>query len=103
MTDDSFIGALELILRDPNVFGVIVLALHHVPGVTSALPKRIADISKEYKKPIVAMDVGSSQYAVEFRKLFEREGIPAYPEPERAVKAMRALVHYGIARRFLKD
>ncbi len=102
-TDDSFIGALELILQDPNVFGVIVLALHHVPGVTSELPKRIAEVSRGYGKPIVAMDVGSSQYAVEFRKLFEREGIPAYPEPERAVKAMRALVRYGIARKSLKE
>lgn len=98
-TDDSFVGALDAILQDPNVFGVILLALHHVPGVTSALPERIADVSKRYKKPIVAMDVGSSRYAVEFRKLFEKEGIPAYPEPGRAVKAMRALVHYGIVRR----
>ncbi|MEM4477360.1 MAG: CoA-binding protein [Candidatus Korarchaeum sp.] len=102
-TDDSFIGALELILQDPNVFGVIVLALHHVPGVTSELPRRIADVSRGYRKPVVAMDVGSSRYAVEFRKLFEIEGIPAYPEPERAVKAMRALVQYGIARRSLRD
>ncbi|RDD53749.1 MAG: CoA-binding protein [Candidatus Korarchaeota archaeon NZ13-K] len=98
-TDDSFVGALESILQDPNVFGVIVLALHHVPGVTSQLPKRIAEVSRGYGKPIIAMDVGTSQYAVEFRRSFEREGIPAYPEPERAVKAMRALVHYGMVRR----
>ncbi|ACB07884.1 acetate--CoA ligase family protein [Candidatus Korarchaeum cryptofilum] len=99
-TDDSFVGAMEAILEDPGVHGVVVLALHHVPGVTWELPRKLAEVVKRYKKPVVAMDVGSSQYAVEFRKMFEREGIPAYPEPERAVKAMKALVHYGLVRRY---
>lgn len=102
-TDDSFTGALDAILQDPQVHGVILLALHHVPGVTSELPGKIASVVRKYEKPIVAMDVGSSPYAVEFRKMFEKEGIPAYPEPERAVKAMKALVQYGIVRRSLRN
>lgn len=102
-TDESFTSALEVILQDPGVHGVILLALHHVPGVTSELPRKIANTAKNYRKPIVAMDVGSSPYAVEFRRMFEREGIPSYPEPERAVKAMKALVQYGIVRRSLRE
>ncbi len=94
-TDDSFVRSMEILLRDDGVDGVIVLALHHVPGVTAELPSKLARIARRYNKPVVAMDVGSSQYAREFRESFEVEGIPAYPEPERAVRAMKALVDYG--------
>lgn len=94
-TDYSFVEAMKILLEDDNVDGIIVLVLHHVPGVTAELPSKLASLSKKYDKPVVAMDVGSSQYAREFRELFEREGIPAYPEPERAVRAMKALVTFG--------
>ncbi len=97
-TDDSFVESMRILLEDENVDGIIVLALHHVPGVSAELPSKLARLAKEYDKPVVAMDVGSSQYAREFRELFEREGIPAYPESERAVRAMKALVEFGRAK-----
>ncbi len=101
-TDDSFVEAMRILLEDDNVDGIIVLALHHVPGVTANLPNKLASLSKSYDKPVVAMDVGSSQYAKAFREMFEIEGIPAYPESERAVRAMKALVSYGMIKKSSK-
>jgi len=100
-TDDAFVESLDVLLDDPNVDGVVVLPLHHVPGLTSSLPERIAQISRERGKPIVVCDIGMGTYGNAFREEFERRGIPAYPTPERAARAMLALVRYGEARRRL--
>ncbi len=94
-TDESFTKALRILLEDENVDAVAILALHHVPGLTSKLPEKLASIAKEYDKPVVAMDVGSSTYARAFREKFEEVGIPAYPEPERAIRAIKGLVEFG--------
>ncbi len=96
-TDESFVEALKVLVDDPHVDGIIMLALHHIPGVTGELPDKIAAVDMK-GKPIVMVDVGEGSYAKEFRRRFEEFGIPAYPEPERAVRAMKALVDYGSVR-----
>ncbi len=96
-TNESFVESLRVLVDDPQVDGIIMLALHHVPGVTGELPSKIAAVDMK-GKPIVMVDVGEGSYAREFRRRFEQLGIPAYPEPERAVRAMKALVDYGSVR-----
>ena len=94
-TDESFTKALRILLEDNGVDAVAILALHHVPGLSSELPIKLAEIAEQYQKPVVAMDVGSSAYARAFREKFEEVGIPAYPEPERAIRALKGLIEFG--------
>ncbi len=96
-TDEHFVRSLEVLLGDPGIDGVVVLALHHVPGVTDELPSKLARVAADGGKPVVACDIGQGSYSVAFRDLFDRAGIPASPPPERAARAMVHLIRYGEA------
>ncbi len=97
-TDESFVYALEAALDDKNTDTIMIIGLHHVPGVTDELPKKLIDAirRKNTNKPVVFCDVGGAEYAIKFRRLFEKAGIPAYPTPERAALVLRNLADYGV-------
>ena len=102
--DEAYVKSLEILLESPVVDGVIVLALHHVPGLTGNLPEKLAEVAKGIDKPVIFCDIGEGEYAAAFRERFEELGFPAYPTPERAAIAMAALTTYGtIRRKFLES
>jgi len=94
-TDDSYAYATEALLRAKEIDAVIVLALHHPPTVTDAMPKKLINIIKDYHKPVIAIDVGSIGVSLWVRKMFDNSSIPAYPLPVRAIYGMKALIQYG--------
>lgn len=96
-TDESFAYSLEAALDDENTDAIMIIGLHHVPEVTDKLPWKLLEVIKRKKvpKPIVFVDVGGADYAIEFRAKFERAGIPAYPTPERAAAVLKKLADYG--------
>ncbi|MEM4533885.1 MAG: CoA-binding protein [Candidatus Korarchaeota archaeon] len=96
-TDESFVYALEAVLDDKNTDSVMIIGLHHVPGVTDQLPKKLVEVieEKDTNKPVAFCTVGGADYAVRFRKSFEEAGIPTYPTPERAALVLKNLADYG--------
>ena len=94
-TNESYKAALEYVLSDDSYDAILLIALHHVPLLTSEFIDEIANITFKYKKPIVAVDVGGAEMAIWVREKFDRLGIPAYPTPERGISAINALVKYG--------
>jgi acyl-CoA synthetase (NDP forming) len=44
---------------------------------------------------MVACDIGETEMALYIRSRFDKLGVPAYPSPEDAARAMVALVKYG--------
>ncbi|RLE60548.1 MAG: CoA-binding protein [Thermoprotei archaeon] len=98
-TSEMYIETLDVLLRSNEVDIILVLALHQVPGIRDPidLARKIGKKVKEYNfaKPVLAVDTGYSEAAVLERETFDREGIPSYPIPERAVRAARALYAYG--------
>jgi len=92
---EMFEIAADVLLRDPHIDGLVVIALHHVPMLDDTITDRFINLMKKYNKPIVACDIGSQEYACYLRDSFDEVGIPAYPTPERAVRAMHALATYG--------
>ena len=80
-------------LKDNNVDGVVCIALMQLP----TLDDDIIEVLKEckiYGKPITVCSAGSD-FVMERNRCLERYGIPVYPTPERAVKAMSVLHEYG--------
>ncbi len=94
-TSEMFAKVLRVLMDDTEVDCVIVMAFHHAPPILDDAVKAIADTHKGYLKPLVACDIGGTEMAEEFRARFEKYGIPAYETPERAARAMFALVRYG--------
>ena len=93
-TTERFQKALEIVLKDNNISGVVCVALMQLPTLDEEIVDVIRD-SKQFGKPIVVCSTGS-QYVLEKNRKLESIGIPVYPTPERAVKAMRALYEYGV-------
>ena len=94
-TSEMFEEAVKILVEDPEIDGIIVLGLHHLPALMEDFVDRIANLVKDYPKPIVACDIGETEMAMFIRSRFDKFGIPAYGSPEDAARAMNALVRYG--------
>lgn len=95
VTDEMYEVAVDVMFQDPEIHGIILLGLHHLPALKEKYIDGVANISKKYKKPIVMCDIGETEMALYTRFRFDKLGIPAYPSPEDAARAMNALVQYG--------
>ena len=96
VTSKMFELSTEILLKDPEINGIIVLGLHHTPHLTEDFTDRIAKLSKGFQTPIVACDIGETEMANYIRSRFNKLGIPAYSSPEDAAYAMSGLVEYGM-------
>lgn len=94
-TSETFEHATRIILEDHHVQGLIVLGLHHLPGLQEDFVDRVAKVAADCPKPVVACDIGETEMALYVRYRFDKLGIPSYPSPEDAARAMKALVEYG--------
>jgi len=98
-TAEMFEEAVKAVLDDPDIHGIVVVGLHHVPALSEDYVDRIAALVKGRGKPVVACDIGETEMAYFIRRRFDKHGIPACESPEDAATAMAALVAYG---RYLK-
>ena len=95
VTDEMYEIAAEVMFQDPKENGIILLGLHHLPGLREKYIDGVAEIANKYTKPIVMCDIGETEMALYTRFRFDKLGIPSYPSPESAARAMKALVSYG--------
>jgi len=95
VTDDQFTISAEIMFQDPDTKGIILLGLHHMPGLKEKYIDDIAALTEVYHKPIVMVDIGETEMALYTRSRFDRLNVPAFGSPEDAARAMKALVLYG--------
>lgn len=92
-TSERYQKALDIVFKDKNISGVVIIALLQI----ATLDEKIIDVLRDckmYGKPFVVCATGGEYTQKKARRL-ESFGIPVYPTPERAVKAMHALHEYG--------
>jgi len=92
-TVERYKKTLEIVLKDKNISGVVCIALMQIPTLTDEIVDVIRDC-KVFGKPIAVCSAGG-QYILERNRKLEAFGIPVYPTPERAVKALAVLYEYG--------
>jgi len=95
VTDNMFEIAADMMFQASEVNGIILLGLHHLPSLKEKYIDGVAKIAGKYSKPIVMCDIGETEMALYTRFRFDKLGIPSYPSPEDAARAMKALVSYG--------
>jgi len=95
VTDDMFEVAADILFQDSEVNGIILLGLHHAPSLREKYIDSVVKVANKYSKPIVMCDIGETEMALYTRFRFDKLGIPSYPSPEDAARAMKALVSYG--------
>ena len=71
--------------------GFVIIALPNVNGITMKLADIMKDAKKNISKPVVFY-VSDGETSKKLIKGLEKAKIPVYPSPERAVRAIRALL-----------
>lgn len=89
-TPQMYRVALESVLADKAVDAALVVILFQISTVEPAIVD-VVRTAQRFKKPIVVCATGGEFTALN-RKLLEKAGIPTYPSPDRAVRALAALV-----------
>jgi len=94
-TSEMFELSARILLDATEIYGLILLGLHHTPALQEDFVDRVANLTRHSIKPVVACDIGETEMAMFIRSRFEKQGVPAYSSPEDAARAMAALIHYG--------
>ncbi len=97
-TPEMYRQVLEVVSKDENVDGIVTIVLIHPPGMNENVVDEVAEVFNRVEKPILVAATGGAPTQKVLLE-FQRRGVPSYPEVERAVKSMAALVDRG---RFLR-
>jgi acetyltransferase len=92
-TCDRYTAALEAVLGDPNVDGLVVLLTPQSMTDIEAIARTIGEIAPSSKKPVLASFLGHVDVSVGVR-ILERHGIPNYQFPENASRSLAAMCRY---------
>jgi len=95
----AFKLASDALLKGDPFDAWLYVTLHHAPAVYDDVVDAIADVKEESGRPVVACDVGEAEWARIMRSKYESHGIPCYPTPDRAAKALYFLSRYGLFRK----
>ncbi len=92
--DKRFGAAIDIISKDPNVDALMIISLFQTPGADSRVAATIIKYGAESPKPMIVVSPGGD-YAEVHNKMMESSGVPVYPSPEDASKALAALIKYA--------
>jgi acyl-CoA synthetase (NDP forming) len=89
----SYKESIQALMEDKEVDGILLIMPVAFSSHLLFIPdfSRIANIARTSPKPIVANLLGPEAPLEETSLLLEKEGIPVYPTPERAVRAIAAV------------
>ncbi len=88
--DERYRMVYDTVLPRVKVDAVVVIAPPHPPGMSGRVAAYTAEAMKNYGIPFVAVVTGG-KLAEKLAAEFEKHGVPAFPTPERAVRAVAAL------------
>jgi acetate---CoA ligase (ADP-forming) len=77
---------------------VLVLPTHQTPAIATDIADRLVEAAHRLRKPVCMCVVGRAALAEELQRTFMESGIPSFPTPERAVRALSAAWLYTKAR-----
>ncbi len=91
---DRYQAALELVRDDPGVDGIIALLTPQRVTEPEQTARVISYLAREQAKPLLAVFMGGDAVS-RARSLLDEAQVPVYAYPERAVRALAALVRYS--------
>jgi acyl-CoA synthetase (NDP forming) len=86
--------ALDAVSADASVGIILVIVLLQTSFIESDVVDAISEANVASGKPIIVCTIGGDFTQI-LGKMLEDDRIPSYPTPERAVKAISALIRYG--------
>jgi acetyltransferase len=99
---DRFSKALEIVVADPNVDGVLIVLTPQAMTDPIGTAIRVADIAPTARAPVITAWMGG-QMVEPGRQILNQAGIPTYDSPDRAVRSFMYLVSYQRNREVLYE
>ncbi len=90
---DRYRFAMETVIADPNVDGLLVLLTPQAMTEIEATAQAIGELADHSDKPILACFMGEARVEQGIA-ILNQHNVPNYPFPERAAGALRAMADY---------
>jgi acetyl coenzyme A synthetase (ADP forming)-like protein len=87
-TAQRYRDAMEIAIEDPNIDIFMLIFGDPIPGAFEV----VKELKSKTDKPIVISYLGGGQTEHEETEKMHKNGIPVFPTPERAVRAMKAIL-----------
>ena len=91
-TAERYLNVLKICMRSKEFDSILLIILLQIPTLGKEIVEFLGKLNM--KKPIVCCSAGS-EFSKDLIKKVENIGIPVYPTPERAVRALAALTRYA--------
>ena len=95
VSSDQFVKVVELVAGRPDYDLFLVLPTHHAPGMQYDIAVKLGDTIKQSGKAVACCVIGNSEFASTIHRDFMSRGIPSFPMPERAVRALAVAPEYA--------
>jgi acetyltransferase len=93
-TAREYEGAIKAAIADKSADGIIVVVCRTAVAEPTSIANGIIESSKNSDKPITVSFIGGKD-CTDAMNFLKENGVPAYPDPAEAVRAMAALRDYG--------
>ncbi|MDG7007817.1 MAG: acetate--CoA ligase family protein [Nitrososphaerota archaeon] len=97
-TTDQFVRATRLLMKTTECDLLVLMPTHQPPAIDYDVAQRLAGVVAGSKPTAVAV-IGRDPLAGKIHGEFMSKGIPSFPTPERAVRALAAASAYARLRR----
>ncbi len=94
-TSKEYGQTLEVCLQNKNVHTALIILTPQAMTDTQKIAEKIAKIKKNFPKKLVVAAFIGSEKVKEGVEILQKAGIPCFPFPERAIKALSGLTKYA--------
>lgn len=94
-TTDEFVRVSESVLALKDYDLVLEMPTHQTPAIDYDIAARLGEVVSKSRKAVCICVIGNSDLAGRIRREFMARGIPSFPTPERAVRALGAVTRYA--------
>lgn len=94
--------AIEECMKSNEYDGIILITLFQVPTLGEEIVDYLIYTKNKIKKPLLICSTGG-KFSKRLNEKMVANNIPVYPSPERAIKAMNALIRYSKVKGFIKN
>ena len=97
-TTDQFVRATRSVMKATECDLLVLMPTHQPPAIDYDVGERLAGVLTGSAKPAAAAVIGRDPLAGKIHGEFMSKGIPSFPTPERAVRALAAASAYARVR-----
>jgi acetate---CoA ligase (ADP-forming) len=95
VTTDEFVRATRSVMKIPECDLLLLMPTHQAPAIDYDVGQRLAGAVEGSPKPTAVAVIGKDPLAGMIHGEFMSMGIPTFPTPERAVRALASAVSYA--------